>query len=654
MDINQLVSILKKASIAYYNSGTTIMSDEEYDKLADQLRQQDPNNAFFKSIGAPPEGTIVKHQIPMGSQEKLKDKAEFDRWAKTISNYIGPNNSEEQHTKAPFVMQLKLDGSSVALNYEDGELVSAVTRGNGLEGEDITPNVIQMGNVKKKLPGFTGSLRGEMILKISAFVKVFEPLGYKNPRNTVAGLSRDRKSGDMQKHLDVIYYDICMDRVFPTETERINFIKNTLDLTPVKTYSYSSSEKVWEAYKKVEEIRGTLEYECDGVVIRANSTHCQHQLGTSSDLRPKGQRCVKFAPMGAVTILKAVEIAVGHTGAIIPRAILEPVIVGGVTVTHTTLSNFEEVERLGIALGDKVRITRRGDVIPKLENKVEEGKNRIKIEVPTVCPSCGSLVVKDGAHIFCRNDNCKGKNLRRILTYAEKRNIKYLGDELVAELFENHGVTEPYHLYSLTEEKLSKVKRGLGVVGCGAKQVMAEIEKSKECPLNEFIGSLCIPLLGRRQAEIMINQGIDTLDKFMSVNVETLRSLTGFSEEGTKAPAIVEGIRKAKELIMELKKHVQIKGKKPEPAIVTGGKLSNLSFCFTGTIEKTDENGERYTRKRMWEIVKVNGGKALEGVEAGLSFLVQADPTIISSKTKKALKLRVEIISEADFWKMVE
>ena len=673
-----LVEKLKQASAAYYNSGQAIMSDEEYDSLVEQLRQQDPDNAFFKSVGAtPPEGATVKHLIPMGSQAKLADKADFDRWAKGV---CPPPN------KPLLVLQLKLDGSSVALNYEKGRLASAVTRGNGLEGEDITANVLRMQNVKKTLPGgdgksggFTGSIRGEMLMRVKTFDEVVSKIEtssgevYQNPRNAVAGIARDRKGNDLQKHVSVIFYDVCSDsESFATEEDRVAFLKETLGVETVETHSYSTPEKAWEAFKKLEETRDKLEFQCDGVVVRANSLECQRRLGTSSDLRPKGQRCIKFAAPGAVTDLLDMEIAVGHTGAVIPRAILRPVEVDGVTITHATLCNFEEVARLGIAKGDRVRITRRGGVIPKLENKVEDGKNRVPLAAPTACPSCGSKLVKKGAHLFCRNDDCRGQGLRRVLSYVAKRNIKYLGEELVAELFERHGVKTPADIYGLTQPQLALVARGNGVVGSASIQIMAEIEKSKDCPLNEFMGSIGINFLGRRQAEILIGQGIDTVEKFLGLTVEQLCGMDGFKkakiqeydEDGdvvgesdapvsTKATGIVDGIRKALPLIEGLRKQVRIVAAKEPESPKAGGKLSGMTICFTGAIER-EENGKRFTRKTMWDVVKSNGGTPSEDVDKSVSHLVQADPSSASSKTKKAAKLGVKVLSEADFWKMVE
>jgi DNA ligase (NAD+) len=331
--------------------------------------------------------------------------------------------------------------------------------------------------------------------------------------------------------------------------------------------------------------------------------------------------------------------------------VLKPIRIGGVTVTHATLSNFKLVKKLDIAIGDKVRVTRRGGVIPKVEHRVAEGENRRPIPVPTKCPSCESTLVEKGANLFCRNEQCKGRLFRRLLSYVEKRNIKWLGEEVLHELFENHGIKEPADIYKITEEQLAKVKRGIGIVGAGAKQIIEEIEKSRNSTLNDFIGSLGIEFLGRRQAEIMMDQGIDKLERFVAVTVDALTKLTGFSEEGTKAPAIVEGIRKAKSMIDDLAKCVRIVEPKPKPKPAAGGKLAGKSFVVTGKIQRL--NGPKpFTRNEIHQIILNAGGTVSEEIKKGV-ILVQCDPDSTSSKTKKAQKLGVPVISEDDIWGML-
>lgn len=646
-ETKELVSQLEKADQAYYNTGEPTLTDGEYDQLKEELKEKDPKNPYLLNIGAAPTGERVKHTTPVGSQLKLKDRKEYDRWIKQVLDCETP--------ETPFVIQHKLDGLTIVLYYQEGILQQAVTRGNGFEGEDITANVVLMQNVKARLPiPFTGSLRGEMLLHKDIFETKFKPLGYKNPRNTVSGLSRDQKQTGLQKNFIVYYFDVTNGTKLQLESSKLEYIQEKLSLTTVYNFLEGNPEELWNKYLEIAKERESLPYEIDGVIVRANSLATQETMGIDGDLRPKGQRCIKFESLGGTTKLIDVELSVGHTGAIIPTGKLEPIEVGGVTIKSVLLNNYEEIERLEIAVNDEVRVIRSGDVIPKVIALVKRGTDRQPIAIPTNCPSCDSTLVKDGAHLFCQNEECQGRAFRRLKTWIVKREIKFIGDELLAELFQNRGIKEPQDLYSLTEEKLAQMPRGNGIVGTLSKQIMAEIEKSKDCPLAELVGSLCIKFLGRRQAEILMENGITTLDKFLDLDVETLVTIPGFSAEGSKATEIVAGIGATKDIVQSLlDAGVRVAQPKAQPKS-EGGILEGKVFVFTGAIERVDSGGKRFTRGMMSELVQQNGGSVSSEVKKGVTHLVQADPSSQSNKTKKATKLGIEIISEKTFFEWIK
>jgi len=459
MDVEERVRVLKAASESYYNSGTPLMTDAEYDLLIDELRIADPNNAFLKKVGAAPSGEIFKHIIPVGSQEKLKNREEFDSWIKQV------NEASQGQNVTGYVIQFKLDGITIVLYYENGNFIRALTRGDGTKGECISTNVLKMQNVKSNLPqNFTGQLRGEILLPKSVFAQEFAKLGYKNPRNTVAGLSRDQKTTDLQKHFIVKYFD-SFGVELKTELDRKELF-DQFDLDSVETKFFSNPEELWQAYKQIEENRSSLDFEIDGVIMRAMSLAAQEKMGMSSDLRPRGQRCIKFEAMGAATKLVSVELTIGHTGAIIPTGKLQPVNIGGVTISSVLLNNYDEIRRLDIAVGDTVRVIRAGDVIPKVESVLERPENRQPILPPENCIVCGEPLVVEGASLLCTNEECEGKAIRRIKSWVKKRDIKFLGDDLLERLFEEHGVKEPHQLYALDYEFLSQVKRGEIIYRC--------------------------------------------------------------------------------------------------------------------------------------------------------------------------------------------
>lgn len=640
-----IVERLKEAAHAYYNGLELKMSDHEYDELVDHLRLTDPDNPYLKVIGAPAIGTVVKHDMPVGSQEKLKTKEEYDAWAEKIS-------AMHQGDSPPIVIQWKLDGITVVLNYRDGHLVSAVTRGDGVQGEDITRNVVHMQNVPKEVPdNFTGSVRGEILLYKESFTKYFEPLGHSNPRNTAAGKARKKTvEPDLLQHLSVIAFDITSDD--ETEDERTVRLANYGFLpvgTQIPDYSKSDQdETIWECYERCAILRPDLGFEVDGVIVRANLIATQNELGMSSDMRPKGQRCIKFEALSKSTYVRDVEVTIGHTGAHVPTIKVEPVEIGGVTIGSILGNNYEYLGNLDVAIGDKIEVERAGDVIPHIKTVLERPDDRQPIVPPTECIHCGGPITKDGAYHLCTNVECEGREFRRLKSWVTKRQIKFLGDGLLAELYENHGVRLPADLYSLTEEYLQKVSRGGGVVGTGARHIMPEIEKSKTATLPQFLGSLAIRFLGRRQVEIMMKScGLETLEDFLNVTVEELESKDGFSEGGSKAKGIVEGIQAARETIEGLLgAGISIDYTQPSATGGEGGKAQGKSFCFTGALP----SGMK--RKEAEEQAKSAGGE-VRSVSKKLDYLVIADPSSNSSKAKKARDLGVTLISEEEFQEMI-
>lgn len=644
MEKETLVRKLEEASNAYYNTGNPIMSDEEYDILIGQLRDIEPDHPLLYKVGARPIGTIYKHNIPAGSQEKLKDKAAYNRWiAQTI----------EAGGKS-YILGYKYDGLTLVLDYSSGELVRGLLRGDGRFGEDVTANCVLMQNVKRRLPvPFTGSLRGEILLFKSDFEKYFKAEGYANPRNLASGLARDQKGTGRAKHLRVIYFDCIGDDGSSTEEDKLEYMCHTLGLEVAESRYYTDPEKLWEAWLGVATYRDGLDYEIDGTVVRVNELDVQERMGMTADLRPKGQKCLKFEAQGAITELLDVELSIGSNGAIVPTGKFKPVQIGGVTVSSALLANFDEITRLDIAIGDTIYVTRRGDVIPKIEHVVDRSVTRQTIETPDKCIVCGAKAEFVGAYLMCTNDACVGQEFRRLLKYVDKRNIKYLGESTLEELYEKHNIKTPPDLYTITEEQLRNVKKGNGgIVGDGAKAIMAEIDKSRTVTLKDLLGCLSIPMLGRRQTEILMGLGIDSLDKFLNLTVHQLVALPGFKE--AKSTAIINGILTAVPLIQKMLQVVSLEEtpKKEDVVMTVSTKLTGQKFCFTGKIERIDGSGNRYTRDMMHDTVIMNGGIVTDKVDKN-TILVQADPNSASSKSQKASSLGAVIMAEEEFWKLV-
>ena len=642
----QISKLLEEASNAYYNTDQTLISDVEFDALKEELKGLDPTHEFFTKVGAKPTEMLaqVKHQIPMGSLDKT-----------TVEDYP----TWHQKMKGPYCASLKMDGSSIEIVYVNGKLVQAVTRGDGITGEDVTQNVRKFKNVPTT-PGimsapsavglkenFTGSVRGEAILHLEDFQKFFTDKA--NPRNAANGTVR-RKDGDRAEHLRFYAFDFANGKKFKTHTEKLQYLENN-GFDVVRRVQYDPIS--W--FNLIGDQRASLPFEVDGIVIRIDDEKAFEEAGEQHGSVPKGATVLKWEAMKAETVLLGVELTIGHTGAIVPTGKFQPVPIGGVTVSSVLLNNFDYIEGLGLAIGDTVLVERAGDVIPHVVKVVGRPKDRKPIEVPTNCPFCESKLEKIGVHVFCKNDECDGRNLGLVDSWIRKRNIKFIGDSILAMLYEKGFVRKPQDLYVLNEKVLSGLPCGNGIVGERAKMIISEIEKSKECQLFQFIGSLGVKFLGRRQAEIMINQGVDTLEKFQTISIENLSVLEGFST--IKATGIVEGLAEVKDTIKALLdagvKIVETKDEKKEK-VMGKGKLNGSSFCFTGGINKVDGDGKRYTRKMMWAMVEENGGVVHESVKPNTNFLVQADPTSQSSKTVKAVKNGVTIMGEDDFFASLE
>lgn len=351
MNVAQLVERLQKASDAYYNSGVPSESDAEFDRLVDVLRKKDPQNPFLQTVGAPPSAlfTKVKHAIPMGSLDKVKDEDELCKWLAKCGN-------------RRILIQWKFDGCSLSLKYVDGRLVGAVSRGDGLYGESVFQNVLKSNHIPKRVSGFTGYVRGEAVLRRDDFVTFFP--GGSNPRNVGNGALRN-KHGEGCEHLRFYAYDRLCGGESCSDTEMGNQRLLMGDGFDGDLGEYAETiEQVMEIYQRRGEERSSLPFEVDGLVLRVDDVAFQQSLGVH-DGRPKGMMAIKWTSPQAESTLREIVVSVGHTGALIPTGRIDPVQIAGVTVTNVLLNNYDEIQRLGLVIGCKVLVERAGEVIPK-------------------------------------------------------------------------------------------------------------------------------------------------------------------------------------------------------------------------------------------------------------------------------------------------
>lgn len=621
--IEELEQKLRAAADAYYNSDKPVMSDAEFDKLRDDLERLDKNSSFLQEIGSPPSTPLSKvaHRIKMGSLKKINKVVEFETWIKTLSKTV--QNLE-------MAISMKLDGISIELVYRDGKFVQAITRGDGDVGEDVTHTI-------KNAKGFPRSIsieepvsvRCEALLTISSWINHFA--NKKNPRNAASGLVR-RTDAWGSKHLLCVAFDVLFDGSdFITEEGRIRWLKSEgFKVTKTTVVRPNGVER---AVGDLADQRDSLNIEIDGAVVKLNNLAEQEKLGEHNGI-PYWARAWKFVAMGGHTTLKGVEWKVGTQGTINPVAKVAPVEVGGTTIRNVTLHNMDEIERLGIAIGDTIEVIRAGDVIPKIVRVVSKGKNRQIIEIPQ-CPACGSKALREGPKLVCsKASECGGAQFKRIQKWIKKREIMFLGDSTLQTLWDANLVRTITNLYGLTVDAM--VAEGLGKRT--AERILEEIEKSRVTTLSNFIGSLSIDMLGRSEAANLVGHGCDTLSKWRALTADQIESFPGYQH--TKATRISAGLESNRQLIDWLSAELAIDSVSTEPISI---RLAGKSFCFTGAMINP--------RKELEQKVVDAGGK-VSSVSKGLTYLVIADPTSTSSKAKKAKNLGVMLISEDEFIKM--
>lgn len=612
-DVVDLVKRLKKASDDYYN-GTPSMTDEEFDNLVDQLRQSDPDHSFLKEVGAVATGVWpkVKHKYTMGSQDKVKTKEEFLAWAKG---------------KGQLVITDKMDGSTIALTYKNGQLMSAVTRGDGIDGEEITANVMRMKNVKDCVEGFSGVLRGEMYLTLSDFNQHFAPLGYKNPRNAANGIARDKSNSNLVPHVGVAYFDVIATTGGPrTEIEKENLVRKAGLKYVFIRGPYSDPGAIWQQFEARTAIRPTLDYEIDGMVVKVDDVAASAALGDLNN-RPRGQVAIKFTAQSKEATITDIDWQVGRNGRISPVAILEPTDIGGVTITRCTLNNRDYIKTLGISVGAKVLVTRNNDVIPGITKTVSAGNG--KTNEPTHCPTCKGQLEVDGAYLLCPMLDCQGKVIGDLAIWIRATKIKGVGPNVLSALIDA-GTDDAYKFMTAEREKFHDACKSEK----NGDKIYEQVKALTEMDLATVLYGLNIPHCGEINSR-RIEKHFKTMDALTAAGPDELAKVQGIK---TTADEIFAALLAKTMLINELNKVIKYRTQDSK------GPLAGKSFCITGELSMG--------REFVHEWIRNKGGEVKTGVSKNLDYLVTNDVNSGSSKNKKASDLGVKVIAEADLLKL--
>ena len=640
----------------YYVLDAPEISDAEFDQLMDQLKLLEAEHPELitrdsptqRVGGKPREGFIkVRHSAPMLSLDNTYSEDELRNWERRVHELSGRKDVE-------FVCELKLDGMSLALHYEGGHLVRGITRGDGTTGEDVTLNVRTVRSIPLSIPQETlkkacippsFEVRGELLMPVDAFKKLNQErekqglATFANPRNFAAGTVRQLEpSITASRRLDYFGYMLLVKgrTYFDRHSQTLNVLEQAgFKVNPAREM-VKNIDGVWSFIQKWEAKRESLPYEIDGIVVKVDRTGLQEELGYTGKA-PRWAIAYKYAARGAVTQIENIVPQVGRTGKLTPVAWLTPVPIGGTTVSRATLHNMDEIERLGVKIGDWVQVERGGDVIPKVVSVVEDKdhpRGRRAFEMPERCPVCGGHVVRtEGeADHRCVNANCPAKLRESILHFASRNvmNIEGMGEALVNQLTDRGLVKNVADIYHLTKADLLGLER---MGDKSAQNVLNEIHNSKTLPLERVIFGLGIRFVGERTAEFLAEH-FGTLDHLMKAGEAELQAV---KEVGPRiAHSIVEFFREPRnrELVEQLRKAgLTFAGTKKE----RGTKLAGKTFVLTGTLAN-------YSREQAKKMIEDAGGRVSASVSQKTDYVVAGADA--GSKLDKAKELGIPVISE--------
>ncbi len=654
--INQLTEELLKHNEAYYLKDNPTITDYEYDKQLEELRALEEQYPLFKRMDSPTEnvgGTVLKqfekvtHRtsvISLDNSYSIGEIADFDRRVR--------GGIEGEPT---YVVEPKIDGLSVVLSYVDGDFVRGATRGDGTVGEDITVNLRTIRTIPKKInvPGQV-DFRGEVYISKSGFVelnKAQEIQGgmiFANPRNAAAGSLRQLDSKiTASRPLDIFMFNVqYADSIaLTTHKEGLDFMKS--QGFHIADYQYCQTvEDVFQQVKIWDEKRPTLDYMIDGLVIKVNDLKQREMLGEKAK-SPRWAVAYKFKAEEQETQVKDIVVQVGRTGAITPKAVLEPVEVAGSVIGYATLHNEDFIKEKDIRIGDFVIVHKAGDVIPEVVRVVTEKRTEkvLEFSMPEVCPACDTKLVRvEGeAVVRCVNDQCSAKNLRGLTHFVARdaMNIDGLGESLIAKLVDEGLISSIADIYKLKIEDLAELE-GLGQKS--ATNLIEAIDKSKENDLHRLIFGLGIKLVGSKAAK-QLAKVFGTMEK---LSVAEADQLTSIDEVGDKMSAsIVQYFGDAKNIkrIEELKNL----GLNMESAAISTTQFNELflgkTFVLTGTLTI-------YARDEASALIEERGGKTSGSVSKKTDYVLAGQEA--GSKLEKAQALGVKVISEEEFIQMIK
>lgn len=649
--INELIKSINYHNNKYYNEDSPQISDYEYDMKLRELETLEKiypnlvneNSPTFKVGGiASNKFKPVKHNIPMQSLHDSFDEEELRNFDIRIRNII----------KDPYyVIEPKIDGLSVSLEYINSVLIRASTRGDGITGEDVTDNIRTIKTVPLKLTQNVPYLevRGEVYMSDKSFLSLVrkqEENGekmFKNPRNAAAGSLRQKDSNiTSQRNLDMFVFNIQQieGKNLTTHIDSLNFLK-AIGFKVVPFYNcYDNIEDVLAEIENIGKIRGNLDFPIDGAVVKLNSISDRIKVGQTSKF-PKWAEAFKYPPEEKETKILDIEINVGRTGVLTPTAIFKPVLIAGSTVGRATLHNEDFIKQKDIRINDTVIVRKAGEIIPEVVRVESHGEDSIPFKMPDFCPSCGSKVSKNEneAALRCYNIECPAQLLRRLIHFVSKdaMNIETLGPSILEQLVKKNIIKSPVDLYKLKAENLYNIERiGEKTIN----NILSAIESSKSNDLYRLIFGLGIRYIGVKAAKLLVRE-FCSIESIMNATKEEIASIDGFGDVMADSVKSYFSLDKNRKIIDDFKKlGLNVKA---NDNVKNDLLFKDKIFVLTGTLQK-------YKRADITQIIESLGGKVTSSVSKKTDYLLLGENP--GSKLKKANDFGIQILSENEFEKL--
>ena len=649
--IKKLRELIEYHSNAYYNLDSPEIEDDEYDALMRELREleqkypelRDSNSPTVRVGGAASaKFASVVHEVAMQS---LRDVFEMEEVEQFCADFPG----------AEFVVEKKIDGLSVSLEYTDGVLTRGSTRGDGRVGEDITENLMTISSIPHRIKTEADFLevRGEVYMPRKTFAVLNQSQEenglktFKNPRNAAAGSLRQKDASiTAARGLDIFVFNVqqVSGIAFESHSQSLAYLRECgFPVSPEFTVA-SGYEEAAAAIEKIGTQRGVLAYDIDGAVIKVDNLKLRQSAGVTSKF-PKWAVAFKYPPEQKETVLRDIEVTVGRTGVLTPTGVFDPVLLAGTSVSRASLHNQDYITQKDIRIGDTVVLRKAGEIIPEVVSVAAHGQGEPYL-LPEVCPSCGEKVfrLEDEAALRCLNPDCPAQLLRNMIHFASRdaMDIEGMGPAVIEQLISNEKIKSPADIYGLAEADISSLER-MGKKS--AQNLIAAIERSKENDLYRLIYALGIRHIGESASRLLADR-FGGMEALMNASSEEFASIEGFGEIMAESVRDYFSAEHAKELVQRLAvcgvNMTNLGGNGGNPA--SSGSLEGLTFVITGTLEGM-------TRDEAKALIIANGGKATGSVSKKTSYLLAGENP--GSKLTKAEELGVKVLSLDELREMI-